>query len=170
MPPGDLRGIGNRAVPRNPAYWTRPRRHLSRSPETAFEEVSRILWAARLKLPHNEDFWPASLGILAHNFRVDRYPGTNRGWFHFFARRSVQMPTGVATDEQPPRPGNLEVSRLHKALLLDIRNNRQFLDRANLCAQHLGATGLTFFDDEVIEVFSPHAKGKSTIFLLAIGR
>jgi hypothetical protein len=51
-----------------------------------------------------------------------------------------------------------------------IRSNRQFLDRANLCAQHLGATGLTFFDDEVIEVFSPHAKGKSTIFLLAIGR
>jgi hypothetical protein len=68
VPPGDLRGIGNRAVPRNPAYWTRP-------------------------------------------------------------------------------------------------NNRQFLDRANLCAQQLGATGLTFFDDEVIEVFSPHAKGKSTIFI-----
>jgi len=37
-------------------------------------------------------------------------------------------------------------------------------------AQHLGASGLTFFDDEVIEFFSPHAEGKSAIFLLAIGK
>jgi len=37
-------------------------------------------------------------------------------------------------------------------------------------AQHLGASGLTFFDDEVIEFFSPHADGKSAIFLLAIGK
>jgi SagB-type dehydrogenase family enzyme len=37
-------------------------------------------------------------------------------------------------------------------------------------AQHLGATGLTFFDDDVIEFFSPHAKGKSAIFLLAMGK
>jgi hypothetical protein len=29
---------------------------------------------------------------------------------------------------------------------------------------------LTFFDDDVIEFFSPHAKGKSAIFLLAIGK
>jgi SagB-type dehydrogenase family enzyme len=37
-------------------------------------------------------------------------------------------------------------------------------------AQHLGATGLTFFDDDVINFFSPHAKEKSATFLLAIGR
>jgi SagB-type dehydrogenase family enzyme len=37
-------------------------------------------------------------------------------------------------------------------------------------AQRLGATGLTFFDDDVTNFFSPHAKGKSAIFLLAIGR
>jgi hypothetical protein len=36
--------------------------------------------------------------------------------------------------------------------------------------QRLGATGLTFFDDDVIQFFSPHAEGKSAIFLLAIGR
>jgi SagB-type dehydrogenase family enzyme len=34
----------------------------------------------------------------------------------------------------------------------------------------LGASGLTFFDDEVVEFFSPHAKEKSAIFLLAIGK
>ena len=37
-------------------------------------------------------------------------------------------------------------------------------------AQRLGASGLTFFDDDVINFFSSHAKGKSAIFLLAIGK
>jgi SagB-type dehydrogenase family enzyme len=37
-------------------------------------------------------------------------------------------------------------------------------------AQHLGATGLTFFDDDVISFFSPHARAKAAIFLLAIGK
>jgi len=36
-------------------------------------------------------------------------------------------------------------------------------------AQRFGATGLTFFDDEVIEFFSPHATGKSVMFLVALG-
>jgi SagB-type dehydrogenase family enzyme len=36
-------------------------------------------------------------------------------------------------------------------------------------AQHLGATGLTFFDDDVTGFFSPHAEGKSAIFLVALG-
>jgi SagB-type dehydrogenase family enzyme len=37
-------------------------------------------------------------------------------------------------------------------------------------AQHLGATGLTFFDDDVTNFFSPHAEGKSAIFLVALGQ
>lgn len=37
-------------------------------------------------------------------------------------------------------------------------------------AQYLGATGLTFFDDDVINFFSPHARNKNAIFLLAIGK
>lgn len=36
-------------------------------------------------------------------------------------------------------------------------------------AQRLGATGLTFYDDEVTDLFSPHATGKSAIFLTAVG-
>ena len=36
-------------------------------------------------------------------------------------------------------------------------------------AQRLGATGLTFFDDDVTHFFSPHAEGKSAIFLVAVG-
>jgi nitroreductase len=37
-------------------------------------------------------------------------------------------------------------------------------------AQGLGASGLTFFDDDVIEFFSPHAEGKSVMFLIALGK
>ena len=36
-------------------------------------------------------------------------------------------------------------------------------------ALHLGATGLTFFDDDVTGFFSPHAQGKSVMFLTALG-
>lgn len=34
----------------------------------------------------------------------------------------------------------------------------------------IGATGLTFYDDEVINFFSPHAQGKSAIFLMCVGK
>jgi SagB-type dehydrogenase family enzyme len=36
-------------------------------------------------------------------------------------------------------------------------------------SQRLGATGLTFYDDDVTRFFSPHAEGKSAIFLVAVG-
>ena len=37
-------------------------------------------------------------------------------------------------------------------------------------AHRLGATGLTFFDDDVTRFFSPHASGKSVMFLVVIGK
>ena len=37
-------------------------------------------------------------------------------------------------------------------------------------AQRLGATGLTFYDDGVTQFFSPHAEGKSVMFLVALGK
>ncbi|MEX0806724.1 MAG: SagB/ThcOx family dehydrogenase [Candidatus Binatia bacterium] len=37
-------------------------------------------------------------------------------------------------------------------------------------AQRLGASGLTFFDDDVTAFFSPHAAGKSVMFLIALGK
>ena len=37
-------------------------------------------------------------------------------------------------------------------------------------AQRLGATGLTFYDDDVTDFFSPHASGKSVMFLVALGK
>jgi SagB-type dehydrogenase family enzyme len=37
-------------------------------------------------------------------------------------------------------------------------------------AQRLSATGLTFYDDDVMQFFSPHAQGKSVMMLVAIGK
>src|SRR5262245_51459070 len=37
-------------------------------------------------------------------------------------------------------------------------------------AQGFGASGLTFYDDDVVEFFSPRAQGKSAIFQIAIGK
>jgi len=37
-------------------------------------------------------------------------------------------------------------------------------------ALHLGASGLTFYDDAVVNFFSPHAEGKSAVFLVALGK
>jgi SagB-type dehydrogenase family enzyme len=37
-------------------------------------------------------------------------------------------------------------------------------------AQRLGASGLTFFDDDVTRFFSPHADNKSVMFLVALGK
>ena len=37
-------------------------------------------------------------------------------------------------------------------------------------AQRLGATGLTFYDDAVTQLFSPHAENKNAMFLVAVGK
>ncbi|MGZ4819236.1 MAG: nitroreductase family protein, partial [Terriglobales bacterium] len=34
----------------------------------------------------------------------------------------------------------------------------------------LGASGLTFYDDDVVNFFSPRAAGKSAIFLVCLGQ
>jgi SagB-type dehydrogenase family enzyme len=37
-------------------------------------------------------------------------------------------------------------------------------------AQRLGASGLTFYDDDVVNFFSPHSAGKSTVFCMVLGK
>ena len=34
----------------------------------------------------------------------------------------------------------------------------------------INSSGLTFYDDEVTDFFSPHAEGKSVMFLVALGK
>jgi len=38
------------------------------------------------------------------------------------------------------------------------------------CSQKVGASGLTFYDDEVTEFFSPHSKNKNTMFMIVLGK
>ena len=59
-------------------------------------------------------------------------------------------------------------NRGYRAAQLDasIRAGRMYLAAYAL---GLAATGLTFFDDEVTTFFSPHAVGKSVMFLIAVG-
>jgi len=60
-------------------------------------------------------------------------------------------------------------NRGYRAAQLDaaIRGGKTYLAAFAL---GIGATGLTFFDDDVTDFFSPHAAGKSVMFLMAIGR
>jgi hypothetical protein len=37
-------------------------------------------------------------------------------------------------------------------------------------AHGFGASGLTFYDSDVVDFFSPHATGKDAIFVTALGR
>ena len=37
-------------------------------------------------------------------------------------------------------------------------------------AQRFGATGLTFYDDQVTDFFSPHARSKSVMFMVSLGK
>ena len=37
-------------------------------------------------------------------------------------------------------------------------------------SQKIGATGLTFYDDEVTEFFSPHARNKNAMFMVVLGK
>ncbi|MDE2899891.1 MAG: SagB/ThcOx family dehydrogenase [Chloroflexota bacterium] len=59
-------------------------------------------------------------------------------------------------------------ARGYRAAQLDasVRAGRLYL---SAYAMGLGATGLTFFDDEVTQFFSPHAAGKSVMFLTLLG-
>ena len=59
-------------------------------------------------------------------------------------------------------------ARGYRAAQLDasLRAGRLYL---SAYALGLGATGLTFFDDEVTQFFSPHATGKSVMFLTLLG-
>jgi SagB-type dehydrogenase family enzyme len=64
--------------------------------------------------------------------------------------------------------GALDRDRDYRAAQLEaaIEGGRLYLAAYAL---GLGATGLTFFDDDVIRFFSPHAAGNAVLFLTAVG-
>ena len=88
---------------------------------------------------------------------------------------------GIAAEPFPPTPLSmcfLADLEPHSATLWQSRISPVQLEAGILggrlylaaYAQHLGASSrLTFFDDDVTQFFSPHAEGKSAIFLVALG-
>ena len=77
---------------------------------------------------------------------------------------SVNVYVLASLDAMMPRYGD----RGYRAAQLEggVLGGRMYLASY---AQGLGATGLTFFDDAVTDFFSPHARGKAVMFLLAFG-
>jgi nitroreductase len=59
--------------------------------------------------------------------------------------------------------------RVYRALQLEagILGGKMYLAAY---AQRFGASGLTFYDDDVVRFFSPHAAGLAAVFVMALGR
>ena len=62
-------------------------------------------------------------------------------------------------DHQDPRHAGKHQELKGKVLVPDV-----------LVSPHNASLGLTFYDGDVVEFFSPHAAGKDAIFVTALGR
>jgi len=167
-------------------------RRFDRAASITLAQLSTILDCATQGLPADFLDPPGvqlnDLYLIAHSVQELR-PGA---YFFQRDRNSLELLQGgdfraeayhLGLDQQLPAEACVDIfflTDLHR--ILDRYGNRGYRavqleagsigGRMYLAAysQCLGATGLTFFDDDVIEFFSPHAKGKSGIFLLAIGK
>jgi len=155
-------------------------------------QLSTILIAATRGVP--ADFLtPAGTSLTDLYFIVNSVTGLAPGAYIFHRGRNVlellragevRREAGyLGLGQQLPADASVNVFCLTDlAAVLDCFGNRGYraaqLEAAIIggkCylaayAQGLGATGLTFFDDDVTEFFSPHAAGKSVMFLTAIGK
>jgi SagB-type dehydrogenase family enzyme len=189
-----LQPLSDREIPRDPVEWVIQRRGSTRkfagSPIT-LAQLSTMLGRATRGVP--ADFLDPPGAQLNHLYlivhAVDELPP---GAYVFHRSRGVieclkqgnfranagylgleqALPADAAVDifflaDLPPilqRFGN----RGYRAVQLEagILGGKLYLAAY---AQRLGATGLTFFDDDVTRFFSPHAEGKSAVFLVALG-
>jgi SagB-type dehydrogenase family enzyme len=156
-----------------------------------FEELSTVLDCAARGLP--ADFLePHGATLLDLYLIVNAVEGIAPGAYHY--RRDEHslecLRTGnfrdaaghLGLDQQLPADAAVNVyslvdlprvleqlgNRGYRAAQLEggIAGGRMYLAAY---AQRFGATGLTFYDDEVTQFFSPHAAGKSVMFLTALG-
>jgi SagB-type dehydrogenase family enzyme len=166
-------------------------RAFDRARSLTFEELSTILDRATRAVPG--DFLdPPSASLLDLYLIVHAVEGLVQGAYYY--RRSdssLELLREGSFREQAGRlglgqdlPADAAVnvySLTNLAALLDRFGNRGYRaaqleggitgGRMYLAAyaQRFGASGLTFFDDEVTEFFSPHAADKSVMFLVALG-
>ncbi len=179
-----------RDLPRDPLERVIERRGSARSfrPQSiAFAELSVILDRAGRHLP--TDFAGALNDVYVIVHAVD---GLEAGTYHFDSRRGALQLLEPGDFRRDSRFLDLGQDLAAEAAvnlywlgdldpILDRYGNRGYraaqLDAAirggvtylAAYALGLGATGLTFFDDQVTHFFSPHAAAKSVMFLMAVG-
>ena len=153
----------------------------------AFTQLSTILERATHAVPSDYGASPNGLYLI-----VNEVEGLPSGTYvyHRTQRALEQLRAGafrreagwLGLGQELPADASVNIYQLcDLAAVLAIFGNRGYrvaqLDAAltggklylAAYALGLGATGLTFFDDDVTEFFAPHAAGKSVMFLVAIG-
>ncbi|MEE9273817.1 MAG: SagB/ThcOx family dehydrogenase [bacterium] len=157
-----------------------------------FEDLSLLLRAAVRSLP--ADFLPEGKPALNELFLiVNAVQGLPAGSYYFDRRRDalVQLREGdfrpeaghLGLDQELAADASVSVyflSDLEKVLhAFGDRGYRAAQLEAGVMggklylgayAQGLAASGLTFYDDEVISFFGPRAHGKEVMFLMLLGR
>ena len=166
-------------------------RQFSREPIT-FRQLSTILQRATAGIP--ADFLGPSDGTLNDVYLIaNDVDGLPSGSYVFHReRQSLELLQGgdfrrqagnLGLGQALPADASVNIyfmADLNAALeILGNRGYRASQMEASIMAgkiylaayaQRLGATGLTFYDDAVTQFFSPHAKDKSGMFLIAVGR
>ncbi len=164
-------------------------RQFARTPIT-FEQLSTILDRATRGVP--ADFLKPGTQLNELNLIVHAVEGLEPGAYVFNRERAVleclkkgnfRNEAGyLGLEQQLPADAAVDVffladlhtilnrfgNRGYRAIQLEagVLGGKMYLAAY---AQHLGATGLTFYDDDVTRFFSPHAEGKSAVFLVALG-
>ena len=183
------------ALPGEPIEQVIQRRGSSRrfaAEPLPFEALSRILTHTQAEFP--ADFRPRPGEALAEpSLIVNAVEGVSSGAYFYDRRRQALEPL-----QQGDFRESASFLALTQSLAGDAAVNVYFLadletilarlgnrgyraaqldasltaGRIYLAAYALGfgATGLTFFDDDVTRFFSPHAAGKSVMFLIALGK
>ena len=155
-----------------------------------FDQLSALLRAVTRGIP--ADFTAPDAALSDPYLIVNAADGIEPGTYVFDRRRDVLVPLRAGTFRHEAGFLDLGQSLAAKAALnvywltdldraLARFGNRGYRTagleaaieggKAYLAAYALGlgATGLTFFDDDVTRFFSPHAAGKSVMFLMAFG-
>jgi SagB-type dehydrogenase family enzyme len=190
-----LQPLGDDQIPRDTIEDVIARRGSTRTfarERIAFAELSRMLDQAACPVPSDyvteAEPWLNDLYLIVH--AVEDLPG---GAYYFrreeralellkegdFRREAGYLGLG----QEIPADASVNVyfltdlkrvlkrfgNRGYRAAQLDaaIAGGRLYLAAYAL---GLGASGLTFFDDDVTDFFSPHAAGKSVMFLIALGK
>jgi SagB-type dehydrogenase family enzyme len=152
------------------------------------ETLHAILTSGYVRVPMDLD--PAGLRIIEPDVVVNNVDGLDRGVYvwrdgelHLLVDGDLRREAGYLSLEQA-------LGATSAATVFLMANLEAILDRlgdrgyrvANLAAgisggwmyvaayaRGFGATGLTFYDDDVVRAFSPDAKGKSCLLVVAVG-